>query len=291
MPRERIDAAGLRWLRPLLDVPRALIDAYVRERALAFVDDDTNADPCYARNALRLRVIPELAPIARGYPATVARAAALQADAMLLADDLAAIDARSAFDGETLDSALLGVLPEHRGRNVLRWFLRQHGLPPPSAARLDAMCAQLGHARPDARIELRHAGRDLGVYRGRIVVHRAAPAPFECVWRGEPALDLPHGTLAFVRSRGVGLSAARLADARVVARSRRGGERLRIAADRPARDVKSMLRDAGIPPWARAGLPLVYCGDALIAIPGIGIDPGFAASGDGEGFELVWTER
>ena len=75
MPEARIDATGLKWLRPLLDIPRAAIDAYVNERRLAWVDDDSNADIRYTRNALRSTVVPALASMGAGYPATVARAA------------------------------------------------------------------------------------------------------------------------------------------------------------------------------------------------------------------------
>jgi tRNA(Ile)-lysidine synthase len=75
----------------------------------------------------------------------------------------------------------------------------------------------------------------------------------------------------------------------VVVRSRRGGERLRIAGNRPARALKALLRDAGIPAWMRSGVPLVYCGDELAAVPGIGVDPRFAATSGGEGFELAWN--
>jgi tRNA(Ile)-lysidine synthase len=235
MPRERADAQGLCWVRPFIDVPRAVIDAYVRERALAFVEDDSNADTRYTRNELRLRVTPALASLAPGYPATVARAATWQAESVALADELAALDARDACAGATLDAAILRALAPHRARNLLRWFLRGHGLPPPSAARLDAMHAQLATARSDARVRLRHAGREIGMHRGRVVVHPAAPTPFECVWRGEAVLAFAHGTLEFVRARGSGLSAACLAGERVVVRSRRGGERLQIAANRPAR--------------------------------------------------------
>jgi tRNA(Ile)-lysidine synthase len=288
MPRERT-TDGLRWLRPLLDLPRAALDAYVRERALAYVDDDSNADIRHARNALRARVTPALASIAPGYPATVGRAAMLQAEAMALADDLAALDAEAAFDGTTLDGARLRMLAPHRARNLLRWFLRERGLPPASAARLDAMYAQLAAARPDARVRIAHAGLEHGVQSGRVVVHAAAPAPVECVWRGEAALAFAHGTLEFVRSSGSGLSATRLAADRVVVRSRRGGERLRIAGNRPARALKALLRDAGIPAWMRSGVPLVYCGDELAAVPGIGVDPRFAATSGGEGFELAWN--
>ena len=291
MPIARTDATGILWLRPLLDVPRAVINAYIEARGLPFVDDDSNTDVRYARNALREQVIPALAKMAPGYPATVARAAQLEAEAAALIDDLAAIDAKSACDGTTLSREALCSMPPHRGRNLLRWFLRQRGLPPPSARRLDAMYAQLKDARIDGHTRLSHAGFELGIHRARIVVHRSPPPPFNLRWDGEVTLVLPHGTLRFVPVHGRGIAAAHLAGPDVVIRSRRGGERMQLSADRPARAVKSLLREAGIPEWTRHGLPLVWCGEALAAIPGVGVDQRFAAAESAAGLDPVWTER
>jgi tRNA(Ile)-lysidine synthase len=291
MPEARTDATGLKWLRPLLDVPRAAIDAYVRERHLVWVDDDSNADVRYMRNALRERVVPALASTAPGYPGTVARAAAHQAEAARLADDLASLDAAESFDGATLSRVALAELPAHRARNVLRWFLRERGLSPPSSARLAAMCDQLRNARVDARTCMRHAGAEIGVHRNRIVVHAPPPASFEYEWSGDAVVALPHGVLRFDRCIGSGIKAALLRSGRVVIRSRRGGERIQLAANRPRQALKSLLQHADIPTWMRQGLPLVFCGDALAGVPQIGVDMNFAASAGEDGFELQWDER
>ena len=176
MPARRM-TAGITWLRPLIDVPRAAIDAYVAHHALAYVDDDSNASDRHKRNALRHAVVPALARLAPGYPRTLVRAAALQAEAATLADELAAVDANGACDGHTLAREALAALAPHRARNLLRWFLRQHGMRPPSAARLRAMLAQLAHARPGAAVDLRHDGCAIGVRAGRIVVSRPAAGP------------------------------------------------------------------------------------------------------------------
>ena len=291
MPEARTDAMGLKWLRPLLDVPRAAIDAYVVERHLAWIDDDSNVDTRYMRNALRERVVPALASMAAGYPATVARAAAHQAEAARLADDLASLDAADSFDGATLSRTVLAKLPAYRARNLLRWFLHAHGLTAPSSARLAAMCDQLRNARIDARICVSHGGAEIGVHRNRVVVHAPAPATFEYDWSGEPAVTLPHGVLRFDHSVGSGISAARLQSGRVVIRSRRGGERMQLAANRPRQALKSLLQQAHIPAWARTGLPLVFCGDVLAGVPQIGVDMNFAASAGEEGFDLLWNAR
>ena len=290
MPDLRTDGDGMAWWRPLLAVPRAHIDAYARDRKLAWIEDESNADGRHARNAVRHSVLPALRAIAPQVDATLARAAAHQAEAARLLDELAQQDAEGACDGATLLRAPLDALAPHRARNLMRWFLRGQGLPAPSTARLAAMLDQLRGARGDAAIRLAHAGVEIGVHLGRIVVHAAPPAHFDVRWHGEQELALPHGTLAFGRADGAGIDLAQLGR-EVHVRSRVGGERFQLAADRPRRALKAILRDAGIPPWERSGLPLVYCGDALAAVPGVGIDAALCAAPGCAGLTVAWHPR
>lgn len=274
MPAASRDADGLLWSRPLLAVTRAAIDAYAAARRLDWVDDPSNADERYRRNAVRARIAPALAATFPGYPATLARAAAHQADAVALMDALAEIDARdAAFDAasRTIGAAALAGLPPPRARNLLRWYLRACGLPPPSAARLDAMLRQLAHARDDASIALAHGGARVGRHRGRIVVHATPPGDYRAEWHGEPAIALPHGELVFESASGEGFDPYR-ATAGLVVRPRRGGERLRLGHGLARRPITSLLREAGVPPWERAWLPLILAGDELVAVPGLGVD-------------------
>lgn len=288
MPQTRRDPRGLLWLRPLLGIARSEIDGYAAARKLTFVDDESNLDRRHLRNALRHTAWPALKVIAPQVVPTLARAAAHQGEAALLLDELAAHDATSAFDGATLDRASLGGLAPHRARNLLRWFLRQHGLPAPSTVRLAAMLAQLTHARPDARVRLAHACTEIGVYQGRIVVHAPPPPAYSVPWAGQALLALPHGMLAFEPTLGQGVAAERLGAAQVTVRARGGGERLQLAPGRPRRALKSILHEAGVPEWQRRGLPLVFCGDELAAVPNLGVDVAYQASGTAPGFALRW---
>ncbi|HEX7329240.1 MAG TPA: tRNA lysidine(34) synthetase TilS [Casimicrobiaceae bacterium] len=276
---------GVRWLRPLLEVPREAIDACVEARALRYVDDDSNADARHRRNALRGSVVPALRAIAPGYPRTLVRAARLQADAAALLDDLAAIDARDACDGHSLERSALCALEPRRAANLLRWFLRGHDLPAPSSARLSEMLRQLAHARDDAQVTLAHAGVVLGVHRGRIVVHRAPPDSWAQAWTGAGTVPLPHGTLRFVAATGAGIAARRLEQSRVTIRAGVPGERLRLDG-RARRPVAELLREAGMPPWERLAVPRVYCDDTLAAVAGIGVDADFGAA-QGEASQLL----
>jgi len=291
MPKIRGDARGVRWWRPLLDVSRADIDAYATEHGLAWVDDESNASVHHARNAIRHTVMPALAAVSGNPAATLARAAAHQAESARLADDLAAIDSREAFDGSTLSQVALYRMAGHRARNLLRWFLHARGLPAPSSARLAAMLDQLRASRGDAMTRFAHAGMEVGVYRGRIYVHACPPAPYDVPWDGACDVDLPHGVLRIAHAEGQGIDALRIRHAAFHVRSRGGGERFQVAANRPRRALKSILQDAGIPPWQREALPLVVCGDEVVAVPGIGVDASWQAPEGARGIVLTWMPR
>jgi tRNA(Ile)-lysidine synthase len=95
--------------------------------------------------------------------------------------------------------------------------------------------------------------------------------------------------LRFLQCEGGSRNAALLGD-KVVIRSRRGGERIQLAMNRPRQALKSLLQRAGVPVWTRRGLPLVFCGDALACVPGIGVDHRFVAPPGEIGYEVVWDE-
>ena len=59
-PAIGVAATGATGAVDWLGVDPAHIAAYVRRHRIAFVDDDSNADPRYARSRLRLRVWPAL---------------------------------------------------------------------------------------------------------------------------------------------------------------------------------------------------------------------------------------
>jgi tRNA(Ile)-lysidine synthase len=96
------------------------------------------------------------------------------------------------------------------------------------------------------------------------------------------------GRLTAVRSRGRGVSAARLACAPVVVRGRRGGERIRLQPNRPTRTLKNLLQEAGVPPWQRAALPLLFCGEQLVWAAGVGVAAQFQAEPGEPAWQFRW---
>ena len=120
--------------------------------------------------------------------------------------------------------------------------------------------------------------------RGELHVVAKYPVPesgFFRVWQGEARLDLPDlgVTLLMKRTKGAGINALKLRSKPVTVRLREGGETFRPDAGRPRRTLKNLLQEARVAPWMRERLPLLYSGDSLVFVPGIGIDIGFAAQG------------
>lgn len=156
--------------RPLLSLPRALLERYAAARGLAWIDDESNADTRYARNALLLDVLPALEAHFPAYRDALARTAQHAAAAQTLLDDLAADDlSRAALDGgRSVSRAALLALSDARGANLLRHWMRACGLPSASAARLADMMRQLREAGPTQALRIAHAGQVLRLYRDAV---------------------------------------------------------------------------------------------------------------------------
>ncbi|MFZ5575825.1 MAG: tRNA lysidine(34) synthetase TilS [Pseudomonadota bacterium] len=273
-------------LRPLLGLARADLAGYAQAHRLAWVDDESNAETRYRRNALRHDVMPRLAAHFPGVGATLARAAALQADAAELLDALARLDAAAAVAGDRLDCAALAALPPARARNLLRHFLERRGVTMPSARRLDEALRQLLAARHDARVCVALGHGTLRRYRGG--AYWVAPLPAEMSpvrWRGEPALDFPAAgvTVLFEATLGAGIRRAMLEDGVVTLGVRQGGETLRLHAGGPRRSLKKLLQEHTLPPWRRERLPLLLYDGQLVWAAGIGIDADWRAARDEAG--------
>jgi len=278
-------------LRPLLGIPRATLAAYAQMRGLAWVDDESNIDRRHARNYLRSEIAPLFRARFAGYPETLVRAANHQAEATRLAEELAAIDAQGAIDASGLSRARLAELSPPRARNLLRWYLRREGLRSPSESRLREMLRQLVTSAEDARIRIVQDGAEIGRHRGRIAVHAPIGESFVRVWHGELQVSLPGGVLAFESTHGSGVSASKVRRASITLRSRTGGERIRLAANRPTHALKKLLQEADMPAWERQRLPLVWSGDELVAVPGIGVAVAFQAAPDEAGWRIEWRPR
>ncbi len=145
-------------LRPLLPVARTQLQAYLRRRSLRWTEDPSNADERYARNFLRLRVLPSLRERWPALGITLSRSAALAAEAQVLLAARADAALQDALDGAALRVTVLRRLEPAERRNALRRWLQLRGLPMPDQRRLLEIAGPLLRARYDARPFIRWPG-------------------------------------------------------------------------------------------------------------------------------------
>jgi tRNA(Ile)-lysidine synthase len=253
---ERTRSGGKVFLRPLLGTTRKEILAYAHRHELEWIEDESNADQALTRNFIRRSVGPLLEAKFPRWKESIARAAR-------------------------------HIAKKEAGREeMLRKFLQSKGLRAPSEAKLAEMLKQL--AAGGSRTLIEHDGARLRVYRSKVLLDPGMPAEFSRQeWKGEPLLRLPAlgGESRFRKARGKGIA---LEHQPLSVRLRAGGERLQPDPRRPRRTLKNLFQEAGVPPWERENLPLLFTGDELVWVPGLGIDARFQAPPGALGLVPEW---
>ena len=279
---------GAGWLaRPLLACSRSQLEAWVRARTLAWIEDDMNLDERFDRNYLRRRVLPAVRQRWPGVAGAVARSARHAAEAQGLLMALGRSDFERASDGASLSVKALRPLSQDRRRNVLRLWIRSRGHSLPDARRLEEIAGPLIEARIDAHPQvewgtegatarrsavLRHADLLSLTERGRVLDSRGQAALLAWDWRQSSRCTLPDGGALELTPERHGPIDLDALPARLGIAWRRGGERLRVRRGGPRRALKSLLQEAHVPLAERARLPLILADGALIAAADLWID-------------------
>ncbi len=261
------------WLlRPLLAITRAELESYAAEQDLQWVEDPSNHDIGQDRNYLRNKLLPLLRERWPGLDGVLARTAAHMGEATTLLDELAILDASQAAIGEDVLSveALRGLSSE-RCRNLMRYWLRSRGLPPPSTAQIKRIEQDMLTPSADAQPRIQLAQYELRRYRDMLFlmpVLAAAPVDVCLDWHlsagKEQELQLPPGCgrLQSIHQE----NHFRLPVGRYQVRFASGGERIKPRGSAHHRTLKQLLQGAAVPPWVRRRMPLIYHGQQLVAV-------------------------
>ena len=271
-----VERDGIVWLRPWLARPRSEIEAYVRRHRLAHIDDESNVDPRFARNRLRLEVWPALSAAFPDAEATLSATAAWAAEASEALNELAELDLGAVSNERGLDVASWRSLSAARRSNSLRAWLRRASGGHPAGA---SLVVRLLHELPMQRTaRWQHPAGELRLYRGMLILDMRAAVPSASAAR-ETTLQVRRagtyrlpgwgGSLRVERVREGGVPLAWLGQ--VELKAREGAEQFQAGIGRPPRSLKKQFQNAGIAAWERDG-PLVYSGGQLVFVPGLGVD-------------------
>lgn len=281
--------AGATFLRPLLRVEPEMIADYLAVRRLSHIDDPSNESTDFDRNFLRTKVLP---PLLERWPAA-SRLSQHIADAA--AEQRELVQATGTFDlGPTpapdLDR-LLALTPARR-LNALRVLVVRAGYTPPSRRRLEQILLEFEVVGEDTgQHRWTWPGGEFRLYRRKLYLlgpggpQVSAPGPLGLgrPWQGGV------GTLVLESEPGQGIASHWLKDGLQV-RFRKGGERIRLVGAGHRRAVKDLMREAGIVPWMRPLVPLIYGEDRLLAVADLWLAEEAAAT-KGHGHQVRWLGR
>lgn len=293
--------AGGWHVRPALDVTQAALlefgaGAGAPSDAAASVccsaADPMNNDLRYDRVYLRREVWPLIESRWPGAGGALSRAARHVAQAQNLLEAAAAADVARLRDGEALSvSGLRALTPEAR-INAVRYWLGEAGVESPSAARVTEALRQVFDAAADHLPAVVWGDHALRRYRQRLFLTAAQPPRLTGLraWPVHPdsrvELGFGVGALRWVEQSG-GIAARRL-PATLEVRSRKGGETLKHARQGRTQSVQHLCQSLGILPWLREALPLVFAGDALIAVADLWLAAYWCADPGAPGLGIIW---
>ena len=232
------------FIRPLLDVRRKGIMAFLAKRRIPFVEDPSNANRHYTRVRIRLDLLPQLR---RENPRVV--------DALLsLAQDARAIS--SGAPASTLD---LTSVPRRAAALIQRMAVQGQGTRRVSVPQGEVVVSY-------GNVEFRPRGRrDSSIRPSPESIRVEGPGIYYLPGRGDGrALKLEEGRHpALPPTEAAIFDAARIARPLEV-RAWRPGDRLRPRGGRGSRKVSDLFVDAKIPRELRRELPVLATADGTI---------------------------
>ena len=251
-----------RLIRPMLDVTRDQVEAFLEENYIRHREDSSNETDAFLRNRLRHHVMPllraENPSIASGLSAAAQR---LREDGALLEEWAKAVD--------PTDVTALREAPGPLRRRSLEGLLKKNGFPEPTAGHIAQAEALVFSDRPSARtafggVTLRRNYDRLCVERERI---------------GLPERALPYAGLTPLPELGLAVRTS-LAEGpgewvvcprgEMTVRSRRSGDALTTSGG--TKSLKKRFIDRKIPQWDRDAVPVIADEGGVLAVYGFGTD-------------------
>ncbi len=259
-------------LRPMLDVSREEISAYLAENSIPHVEDSTNAEDDCTRNRLRHYVVPLLEQENPAAAQTVSRVCrSLRAD-----NDFLDQAARTALDHslqeERLSCGELLKLPEALQYRVLALFLEQ--IPELGWCHLDAARSLCTAESPSASLSLPGRWTLQRIY-GSLALCPPPDVPASPL----PPTDLmPGQTVTFgpwriscsagpaPKERAAGLLVLRSPESseKLTLRPRREGARIVLPGG--TKKVSRLMIDKKVPAVWRSTMPILCCGNDVLAV-------------------------
>jgi tRNA(Ile)-lysidine synthase len=279
--------------RPLLGFERQQLAAYARAEQLLWLEDESNEDEKFDRNFCRQALLPLLATRWPGYRDSWLKTSALAAEGHELLEELATIDLTTLRTERpsVIQIEPLQLLSNARRRNLLRHWLQKIAVPELGWNRLQQLNNEVLGIKAGSGARLVGDGFQLRRYKKRLYALKIPPEldpPSQLQWDTSKleVIELPdNGTLISKTTAGNGLALPLPGPLQI--RYRQGGESCQLPG-RPNKSLKKLLQEQEIEPWLRDRIPLLYLGEELVCVPGVGVVEKFVAKGNDPSMQISW---
>ena len=250
--------------RPLLDQSKKELEAYAKEQKLKWIEDLSNQDSKYRRNAIRKTIIPALEKIQPEAIANLARSAGLLSEAQTLLDRLAMQDGKTILLKNGIELKQLIELAKKdlpAANNLLRYWLKTNELTMPSQERLAAWWRDLNTVKAGAQLEWVHDEKSIRLWRGVLQIEglKLGEWIFKTIPSSSKTAGFPSLWVKEAQQKGL-----------LTHKNRSGSEKIQIKANAPRKTLKNLFQEGDVPPWQR-NAPLLYINEELIAVAGVGL--------------------
>jgi len=285
-------------LRPFLNINKQAINDYARQQQLSWVEDPTNQCSDYDRNFLRNDVLPLLKQRWPAIDKTVSRSAKHCADAQELVNEVAGQYFDLVFNqaDQTLIISQLNLQSSAHQKLIIRQWFAQIGLKMPSQDLVGRILDEVIGANEQSAPLIKTQGFEIRRYRDKLYClpqfdegldQRAAKS-----WAtGQRLINIGnHQALRWIESP-AGILAEHWHAAQIEIKFRSGGEKIRLYGRTGHHSLKKLFQEAGIPPWEREQMPLIYLNGCLAAVGDLWISAEFYAENSTACVRVVWQRQ
>ncbi|MBD1583665.1 tRNA lysidine(34) synthetase TilS [Pseudoalteromonas sp. S16_S37] len=286
MRTQRILDSGRVCIRPLLNASREDIEAFARMFAIEHIEDNSNKDDRFDRNFLRNQVIPLLKSRFRGFLPSALRSIDILQQQQGLIEEITQQDLRQCSAGKNrLDLQQLDALSKLRQANVVRAWLASCNEKMPSKVQLEQLLHQALTSKQDAQVNILMGRGCVKKHRGLLYFVVAQDAPNACFDIALEPITLNDGrALSVEHGKGIRLPAS---NERVSIQFGLLNAKIR-PCNKPGRNtVKHWLKEAGVPSWQRAQVPLIFYDEQLVQIVGYYFEHSMYVAKQGIRWEVI----
>ncbi|WP_395374329.1 tRNA lysidine(34) synthetase TilS [Marinicella sp. W31] len=274
------NSLGVPVFRPLLDTSKPQILAYLNTHQLNWIEDPSNTDTTYTRNAVRQKIMPVLLKFSDHASTNISRSMHNLGQSLDLLNHLVPRDnplSQQYIDHCKHSTALLTSLVYH-------WIAR-FDLPIPDRSRLWQFCSDMQTAAADKMPALITQYYQLNFWQQSLYLIKPVNSEQlfqDIVWTDGDVLKLPDhcGQLHLNHSLLLPLTV----------RFQQRGEKIKLAEKGRHQKIKKLFQQAQIPPWVREFTPFIYRNDKLIAVGDQWVDYQYQKVFTREGIKLTWEK-